>query len=165
MMRADSQIKQLEQEIKALKASFEQSASMLTVYTEEISFQTSMNVTNFTNSGSYNPLEWQTLVSMNRLPDGTRFSTETIEVTFRCDAGINTFATLEIDKLNGDESGLRAISMRRVPYNGGARWIVTAAPNATLIGTTGYYNWEPTLLNFAVQSAVKGTLEAKMIWQ
>ena len=164
-MRTDSQIKQLEQEIKALKTSFEQSASMLTVYTEEISFQTSMNVTNFTNSGSYNPLEWQTLVAMNRTSDGTRFSIETVQVTFRCEAGINTFASLEIDKLNGEEAGLRTISQRRIPYSGGARWLVTVAPNATLIGTTGYYSWNPTQLKFAVQSAVKGTLEAKMIWQ
>ena len=159
------QIQQLKQEMKAIKASFEQSASMLNVYTVELSFQTSMNVTNYTNSSSYNPLEWTTLMAMESLPNGTKFDTETIQVTFKCDAGVNTFASLEINKLNGDNAGLRTISCRRIPYSGGARWLITVAPNATLIGTTGYYNWEPTRLKFAVQSAAKGTLEAKMVWQ
>lgn len=163
-MRTDNEVKKLEQEIKALKTSFEQSASMLDVYTEEINFETSINVTNFSNSGSYDPLNWSTLMAMRQLPNGTRFSTETIKVTFRCDAGINTFASLEINNITGGAK-TAFTTVRRIPYSGGARWLVTVTPNVTPSGTTGYYNWEPTQFKFAVQSAAKGTLEAKMIWQ
>lgn len=166
MSSTDKQIQKLEDEIKALKASFQQSAVMMNIYTTDIQFDTAMNVTNWSNSGSYNPLQWGTLVAMYTLQNGTRFDTETLEVTFTCADGYNTYATLEVDDITpGKETSFFRFYYHRVPYNGGARWIVSVAPNADLVGGTGYYTWAKSTLRFAVQSPAKGTLGVKMIWQ
>lgn len=162
-MRVDSQLQKIEQEIESIRAAFSQNASNMTIYTSTLDFTTSRNTTNWSNSGSYSPLEWEPLISMYRTSGGDRFDTETIEVTFTCTAGINTFANLEID-FTSIASGLAVVSSRRVPYSGGARWIVTVRPNSTTDGS-GYDVWVPSTLRLAVQSAVQGNLTARMIWQ
>ena len=162
-MRVDSQLQKLEQEIASIRAAFSQNASSMDIFTSTLEFTTSRNTTNWSISGSYNPLQWEPLVSMYRTSSGDRFNTETIEVTFQCNAGINTFANLEIDFVS-TSPGWAVISSRRVPHSGGARWIVTARPNSTTDGA-GYDVWLPTTLRFAVQSAAQGTLTARMIWQ
>lgn len=161
-MSVEKDIEKMEQEIKALKASFEQSASMMKIYSTQITFSTSMNSVTYSNP-SYNPLQWESLVSMPRIDANTHCGVETIVVTFTCSGGINTFATLEIEELVAT-SGLGVITTTRVPYNGGARWLVTAQPNVTL-QPSGWYTWQPTKLRFVVKSAVEGQLGAKMIWE
>ena len=153
MTRVDKQVQKIEQEIEAIR-------SALTV---SLTFTTSRNTTNWSNGGSYNPLQCAPLISMYRTSGGDRFDTETIEVTFSCNEGINTFANLEISFVT-ITSGLAVVSSRRVPYSGGARWIITVRPNATT-DSSGYDVWQPSTLRFAVQSAVQGTLTARMIWQ
>lgn len=162
-MRVDSQLQKLEQEIASIRAAFSQNASSMDIFTSTVEFTTSRNTTNWSNSGSYNPLQWEPLVSMRRTAGGDRFGSETIEVTFSCNAGINTFANLEINFVDVKE-GLAVLSCRRVPYSGGARWIVIVQPKSTMDGY-GNYTWQPSTLKFAVQSAVQGTLTARMIWQ
>lgn len=163
MTRVDKQLQKLEQEIEAIRAAFAQNASSMTIYTTAITFTTSRNTTNWSNSGSYNPLQWASLISMYKTSGGDRFDTETIEVTFSCDAGINTFANLEIGFVT-ITSGLAVVSSRRIPHSGGARWLVTVRANATTDGS-GFDVWQPSTLRFAVQSAVQGNLTARMIWQ
>lgn len=162
-MSTESQLAKIEREIEAIRTAFSQNASSMTVYTSVLDFTTSRNTTNWSNTGEYNPLQWEPLVSMNRTASGDRFDTETIEVTFTCDAGINTFANLEID-FTSIASGIAVVGVRRVPYAGGARWLVTVTPKSTRDGA-GYYTWQPSRLRFAVQSAVEGNLTARMIWQ
>ena len=96
-MSVDSQLQKLEQEIASIRAAFSQNASSMDIFTSTLEFTTSRNTTNWSISGTYNPLQWEPLVSMYKTSSGDRFDTETIEVTFQCDAGINNFANLEID--------------------------------------------------------------------
>ena len=164
-MRLEKQVAELEQEIKALKASFEQSATSMNIYRYETNFSTSMNVTNFSNSSPYSVLDWEPLVSMHRTTNGTRFSTESIIVTFNCDAGINTFAFLEIHDVSGwSDQSLSTFTNHRIPYAGGARWYVSMSPNATQL-PSGYYSWSPNQLKIVVKSAAPGQLGVKMSWE
>ena len=165
-MSVDKQLQKLEEEIKALKTSFEQSAASLNVYTTETTFDTSMNVTNFSNGGAYDPMQWLPLMATYQMSNSTRFDTETFVVTFTCDKGINTFASIEFKNITAEQKGRTSyLTHRRVPFAGGAKWIVTTQPNATLNSGTGFYTWEPTKIKIAVQSAAEGTLGVKMIWQ
>lgn len=161
-MSVEKQIDKLEQELKALKTSFEQSATMMKIYSTEITFSTSMNSIAFSNP-SYDPLQWITLVYLPKINASTSCGVEPILVTFNCNKGINTFATLEIEVMTG-RSGLRTITTRRIPYSGGSQWLVTANPNVTL-QPSGWYTWDPTIIKFVVKSAAEGNLGAKMIWQ
>lgn len=162
-MRVDSQLQKIEQEIESIRTAFSQNASSMAIYTSTLDFTTSRNTTNWSNSGSYSPLEWEPLISMFQSSNGDRFAAETIEVTFTCNAGINTFANLEIDFVEVSP-GWAVVSSRRVPYSGGARWLVITRPNFSG-STPGEYTWLPTRLRFAVQSAMQGNLTARMIWQ
>lgn len=161
-MNAAQELQKLEQEVKAIRAAFQQNAATMKVYTSTLQFTTSENFTSWTNSGSYETQDWPALISMEIQSDGKRFDDETIVVTFDCDAGINTFASLEIDPINV-KSGMAVLTVERVPYSGGAQWLITLQPRSTQSG--GYDVWQPSTLNFAVQSAAPGTLGAKMIWQ
>lgn len=164
-MTVEQQIQALEQEVKALRTAFEQNASSMNLQTYKLEFTTSRNTTNWSNSGAYNPLEWDPLTSMPVDANGNKIGTETIEVTFNCSAGINTFANLEIDPIDVSNDNWAIISSRRVPYSGGAQWLVAIKPNVAMIGNTGKYQWSPSKLLFAVQSAAPGTLTARMIWE
>lgn len=162
-MKVDQQLQKIEQEIESIRSAFSYNASNMSVYTSTLTFTTSENITTWTNSESYNPLQWSSLVSMYTTSGGDRFDTETIVVTFDCNAGVNTFANLEIDFVD-IKQGLAVVSCRRIPYAGGARWLVTVQPKATTDGD-GHDVWQPSTLEFAVQSAVQGNLTARMIWQ
>lgn len=162
-MRVDQQLQKVEQEIESIRSAFAYNASNIDVYTSTLTFTTSKNTTSWNNSGSYNPLQWAPLTSMYTSSGGDRFDVETVIVTFTCDAGINTFANLEINYVTVS-AGFAVSSCRRVPYSGGARWLVTIQPRATSDGR-GNYTWQASTLKFAVQSAAPGNLTAKMIWQ
>ena len=161
-MSVEQQIEQLDDEIKALKASFEQNANSMEVFTTETTFDTRANIVNASNSGSYSPLDWSKIWSIPKDQYGNGYGTETIVVTFNCTNGINTFASLEFTVLA--PAGFNIASTKRIPYNGGARWLIMIDPNLTAIGETGRYSWSPTKLHIAVQSATRGTMEVKMLW-
>lgn len=162
-MRADQEIQKLTQEIKSIRTAFEQNASSMKVYTSILTFETSKNTTNWSNSQPYDPQNWESLVAMRMGPDNNRFATETIIVTFDCDSGINTFANLEIDFVDVTP-GFAVVSCRRIPYSGGAQWSVTVQPNFSG-NTPGQYIWKKSILKFGVQSAAPGVLSARMIWE
>lgn len=163
MSNVESQITKYEQEIKAIKASFEQSAAEMPMYASQLEFTTSENEVDYYYSPSVNPLEWQTIISMPRLSQYVACGVEPIIVTFNCSGGINTFANIEIELIDG-RAGLFVTTTRRLPYTGGAQWLVTVQPNVKQ-KPDGYYTWSPTKLRFVVKSAVSGTLGAKMIWE
>ena len=131
-------VSNLESEIKALKNAYEQAALQLPVFTYTNNFRSSLN---------HMKVIFQ---------DGTEYEFEGVSrimVTFTSSRGTNTLANLEIDFGDYSEYGVANIHVRRIPYSGGARWII-------------YENsGEVKDYIFRVHSAVEGTLEAKMIWQ
>jgi len=140
----EAELKKLEDEITALKAAYEKQAIQMPVFTKSIYFTTSANPMHI-DYGDGNVYDF----------DGN----ERVVVTFNTSRGSNTLATLEmtIDGFNSD------LKVKRVPYSGGARWIVYNSPTYGEVGG----NWQRinTNYNFTVQSAVDGTLSARMIWQ
>lgn len=128
----------LRREYHALKQAFEKNATQITLITKKLSYSSARNACSWSGQGfSFN------------YDDNER-----IVVTFSTNSGANTLAKLEI---SGDYTILPQV--RRVPYSGGARWIVANAPR------TSGGNWQTTSYNFTVQSLVNGTLSAKMIWE
>ena len=164
-MRIESEIEEIEEEMKSLKASFQQAASSMTVYTSTMDFTTSANSITWNGNGNWEPLKYPWLDSLDGLTSAgsgayTGYGRERIEVTFDCSAGINTFASLEIDLVDAINT---AVWFKRVPYSGGARWIILIRANGNY--SQGIWqSWKPNKLRFAVQSAVPGTIGAKMIW-
>lgn len=131
-------VRNLKRELAALKQTFRKSATSIPLYTKTLSYATSKN-------------------ACRQVYSGTGFDyedNERVVVTLNTSEGANTLAKLEID---GDYDIPPII--RRVPYSGGARWVVANAPRYSSGG------WAPTHYNFTVQTLVNGTLAAKMIWE
>lgn len=140
MASVSSIISDIRREYQALKQAFQASATRLDLSTSKLNFSTKENACVYQDAyGSFNYSE-----------------NERVVVTLNCDSGANTLANLEITT-----DGLSLPVVRRIPYSGGARWIVSSAPNVDL--TT--YGWKTTNYQFTVNSMVKGTLSAKMIWE
>lgn len=140
-MTIEKEIAKLENEIEAQKSTFEKMATQMPVFTHAIEFATSSNDCT---------LQYDSTTTTYRGP-------ERVVVTYDTGRGSNTLATLEVitDKARPETR------VTRVPYSGGARWIVIDSnPSSTAQGA-----WAPTVYNFAVQSAVDGTLSARMIWE
>ena len=136
MNNTEKTVAKLEQEIQGLKNAFEQTAFQLPVFTKTVSFRTSKNNITITEPGV--------------TPFTFEGAGRTV-VTFTSAAGVNTLAVLEID-FNDGGLGLSNVKFRRVPYSGGARWII-------------YDDGGENEYTFVVHSAVDGVLGAKMIWQ
>lgn len=136
----EKELIRLEEEIKAQKAAYEKMALQMPTFTTSVDFTTLANPMSIDQgSGAYNF-------------DGN----ERVVVTFTTSRGSNTLAVLEMIS-----DGLKAdLKVKRIPYTGGARWIVYDLPNFDSGG-----NRIDTHYTFTVQSAVEGTLGAKMIWQ
>ena len=135
-MSTEKVLADLENEVKALKTAYEQTALQLPVFTYSIDFRTTLNKMKVTYPGG-TPVEF----------DGIG----RVEITFTSSRGANALAFLEV-KNNDAGTETVAIKYRRVPYSGGAKWI--------LFGI----NTE-TVYTIQVQTAMQGTLGAKMIWQ
>ena len=142
--RTEKDLRKLEQEVEAQKATFDKQASQLLTYTKTAYFTTS------TNSVTLTPISDPSQAY-------TTEGNERVVVTFAAEGGSNTLAVLEVDSDNDDEVDF---TINRVPYSGGARWIVSAVPR---------YNQSFTRIDthytFKVHSVMDGTLEAKMIWE
>lgn len=136
MNNTEVTIQKLEEEVKALKNAFSQTALQLPVFTYTIYFTTTVN---------------QITIQEPGYPSFTFDGSGRTVVTFDSAAGVNTLAFLEIEYDDGGY-GMSDTKVRRVPYSGGARWIVY-----DMGGQIDY--------KFVVHSAVQGTLGAKMIWQ
>ena len=164
--RVEKQIEKMEQEIKALKASFQQSASSMEIYTTRTTFTTQANKFTAYNP-SYNYQDWSRIVSYyidhDSSDPSSYYADEPVIVTFRSENGQNVLANLEIGA-NGDATSF--IKIIRLPFSGGARWKLLCAPLLEDVGNpVQYVNWSPWTLNIAVQAGVKGTLEVKMAWE
>lgn len=133
-MNTSKKLRELRQEAQALKLAFAQAATKLSLFSKEFTFSTSENI--------------QTTGGI------TVSGQERVVVTLTTRVGANTIAKLEV---SGDYATVPIV--RRVPFSGGARWVVTAPPK--LSGG----NWQATNYRFVVQSLVNGTLSARMIWQ
>lgn len=136
MTNLEKTLSKVEDEIKALKNAYEQTALQIPVFTYSIDFTTLVNNLTIT------------------YPGGQSLSFEgwgRTVVTFTSARGANALAFLELQFDDGGY-GMATFKIRRVPYAGGARWIVS--------DTGG-----PIDYRFVVHSAVEGTLEARMVWQ
>lgn len=165
-MRTEKEVENLDREIKALKASFEQSASTMEIYTTRTTFTTQSNKFSFGWPPSYDYDDWLRIISYIGIHDNvdrySYYASEPVIVTFRSENGQNVLANLEIGA-NGDSTSF--IKITRVPFSGGARWKLLCEPHLEAVGNpVEYYNWSPWVLDLAVQAGVKGTLEAKMAW-
>lgn len=131
-------LKQLRQEYHALKVSFTSSANNIPLLVRELDFATKKNACRYSSGGIAFDYE----------------DNERVVVTLDTTTGSNTLANLEI---SGDFTIPPVV--RRVPYSGGARWVVMTAPQ--------YENgsWKATNYHFQVLTLVKGTLTARMIWE
>lgn len=140
MVAVEQYLEKLESEGKALDVSFERDASIIPFTTK---------------SGSHTTAENKYTYTFTSAKGGSSFSVDGYErtlVTFDTIDGSNTLATLEIDILNSSNSGTWPM-VRRIPYSGGARWLVTITPNLD-----ANYNRIPTNINFSVNSMAPGTL-------
>lgn len=168
-MRVEKQLEELEREMKTIKSSFMQSAAQMNIVTTKINFSTQSNICSFEMNQSHDYQDWLRIYGdfayyVTSHNASTYYCDESVVVTFRSSNGSNTIVNLEI------EGNLGAIYIRRVPFSGGARWILRIGPNVTPVYTPDgvfidYWTWAPTDLTLAVQSGVSGILEAKMIWQ
>lgn len=131
-------IKNLRQEYHALKVSFAASANNIPLVAKTLNFATSKNACRYSSGG----------IAFNYEDN------ERVVVTLDTSTGSNTLANLEI---SGDFTTPPVV--RRVPYSGGARWIVMTAPKYS------GGNWTATNYHFQVLTLVNGTLSAKMIWE
>ena len=166
-MSVEQEVNNLEMEIKALKTSFEQNANMMDVYTAQIQFSTSPNFIQWNGNGHHIVLKYPWLESLAGFTSDlqgnhTGYGRERFIVTFNCAGGNNTFASIEIEPVN--QSSMPIVWIKRVPYAGGARWEILVWDNGDY-DEHGNYTWKPNIFNIAVQSALVGTLEAKMVWQ
>lgn len=161
-MRTEKELQKLEDELKAIKMSFEQSAVSLNIQTVETSFTTHASQFTYTNSSSYDPFEWQDITFGYLAEGGTAFygpyyGNEIIQVTFRSNTGSNTLASLEIN--DRTEGGSNSVHIMRVPFDGGARWVLSYFPCCERVSGVGEYTWSPTVIDIAVQSIMPGSLE------
>lgn len=130
-------LKQLRREYWALKMAFAATATSIKLTTKTLQFSTSKNACRQSGGGIAFDYE----------------DNERVLLTLDTPSGANTLAKLEI---SGNYTELPIV--RRVPYAGGAAWVVSNAPRYA----SG--SWAATTYNFTVQTLVNGTLSAKMIW-
>lgn len=131
-------ISSLRREFHALKQAYQATATKVNLVTLPLNYSTKRNACNYAGGG----------INFN-YDDNER-----VVITLTTAAGVNTLANLEISG-NYDQPPI----IRRVPYSGGARWIVSNAPKQS------GGNWTATNYQFAVQTLVNGALSAKMIWE
>lgn len=139
MNETEKLVKNIEDEISALKASFEQSATTMPIFTKSVDLVTTRNKVDYKFDYQGQTIEYD----MNAV--------ERVMVTFTTSRGSNTIAALEIDVDNLQASP----EVRRVPFSGGARWIVMGQPHME------YPNWLATVYRFTVHSMVDGVLTAE----
>lgn len=132
-MNLEKRIKDLRRELHALKAAFMASGTQINLFTKTLAYNTKENLVT---EGGF-----------------TYDDQERVVVTFDTTEGVNTLAKLEI---SGNYDMVPVV--RRVPYNGGAKWVVSSTPRYS-------GGWQATSYNFVVQSLVNGTVSAKMIWE
>lgn len=163
-MTVEQQINKIEDEVKAIKQSFEQNASEMNIYTSSTDFQTQACKLRITNDEPYSVLEWDAILALPLDINGFRYCNEEVIVTFSCPSGSNTFASLEL--YIEDLKTFYFPSIVRLPYSGGARWKISVPPGTDWDPDhPGYEIWKPSILHIAVQSAAPGTLGVKMIWE
>lgn len=131
-------VSNLRREFHALKQAYQATATKVNLITKTASFSTKRNACNYSGEGISFGYE----------------DNERVVVTLETASGANTLANLEI---SGNYA--QPPVFRRVPYAGGARWIVSNAPRQS------GGSWASTTYQFNVQTLVSGTLSAKMMWE
>jgi hypothetical protein len=130
-MSTEEWVAKLDIESNALKQAFERSAYSMQVITKTLNFSTTQNAV--TVSGSFGSF--------------TSSDPERLIVTYDTFSGANTAAKLELST----NYLFSYPKVRRIPYLGGARWIVTLNSNVDS-------SWHSTACVLTVQSLVDGAI-------
>ena len=139
MDSVEKQVTALEEEMKAIKTTFAMASTSLSVYVANLTFTTTPDQVTITG------------------PDAaTYWGEERVVLTFDTIGGVNAIAALEFSGSYNSGVIYRPPVVRRVPYTGGARWVIETWPSGDGTGVT---------FNFTVCSSAEGTLTAEMIWQ
>jgi len=135
-MTIEARVAKLENEAAALKAAFVRSATTMPIYTKTAQIATTQNLIRYQFDYEGQHVDYEATGS------------ERIVVTLRTPNAINTIAKLEVatNYVNAKPT------VRRIPYAGGARWIVMGMSNG------GGSNWQSTTYNISVLTMVDGTL-------
>ena len=137
MVNTEQQIANLENEGKNLDVAHARTATNIPIYTKNVSYSTAANMITVTYPGG-----------SDSFPDDER-----IIITFNTDTGANTIAELEVNVLNQNPTAGTWPTVRRVPFSGGAQWLVRVNPNFD-----ANFNRQPTNLDFLVVSMIPGTI-------
>ena len=143
MATTSAKLQQIKRELQAQKVAFSRASSQLPLYTKNLVYNTKKNACRATDL--YPPYSYYDYEGNER-----------VVVTLNTPSGANTLATLEI---NGNYDTYPVV--RRVPYSGGARWVVATSPRYNWDDHT----WRTTTYNFTVQTLVDGVLTAAMFWE
>lgn len=158
-MRVEKELEQLEDEIKALKTSFEQSATTLANFAYSSSFITTERKFTVSSTSAIDMAKWQSLFVYleegGSFPSGPWICDEVVEVIFRTLDGSNVLADLEINTVDP------LLHTIRTNYSGGARWLVDCRPNVKRV--SDMYQWSPTSLEITVRSMKPGTMEIRQL--
>ena len=137
--KLENKLEALESELKALKTTFNRASSSLQIYVNLLHFETTTDEVVITG------------------PDAaTYYGAERVELTLDAIGGVNALAVVEMTGNYNSGVIYRPPIVRRVPYNGGAKWIIESWP---------FGDGTPIKYDFTVVSNVDGNLTAKMIWQ
>lgn len=137
MADIEQQIANLETEGKNLDVAYARTATNIPIYPKKASYSTAANMITMTYPGG-----------SSQVP-----SNERTLVTFNTDTGANTIAELEVNVLNPSQTAGTWPIIRRIPFSGGAQWIVMVNPNFD-----ANFNRQPTNLDFLVVSMMPGTI-------
>lgn len=134
MKTTEQWVEDLESESKALKQSFQRTATSLVVFTKRASISTTRNRATRVSSGwSYEADDQERVI-----------------VALSTNNGANSLAKLELT------TSAQSLPVKRLRiFNGGAQWVLTNSPQYDSGG-----NWIPTRYDFTVQTFVDGTLTA-----
>lgn len=138
MANIEKQIADLESEGKNLDVAYVRTAANIPIYTKNASYSTAANIITMTYPGG----------GSSSFPDNERTL-----ITFSTNTGANTIAELEVNVLNPNPTAGVWPIVRRIPFSGGAQWIVVVNPNID-----ANFNRQPTNLGFMVVSMIPGTM-------
>lgn len=138
MTSVENKLLLLENEGNALDVAYERQGSTIPVYSS--------------NKVIHSTAENKITMTYTKYPTATIDDPERMVVTYDTETGVNTLAALEIDVENPSSTGTWPI-WRRIPYSGGAQWIVEIP-----VQYDANYARIATVLDFVVQAMVPGTL-------
>lgn len=143
MSTVEQELTYLEREAQALKASFEQQASQIPVFTNEAEIATTPNLCHYV----------YPVPEAGQQADYEVYEYERIMVTYDTTSGIDTIATIEVDSDRDVPP-----KIRRINHAGGARWIISNSANLE-----NGSDWKATNYKIVIHAIADGVIMAENI--